>query len=62
VLAVLIAALTLHDYLATLIVHHRRDKGPVDRKHLQSYLDEFVFRFNRRRNRHAAFRSRLGLS
>ncbi len=26
-------------------------------KHLQSYLDEFVFRFNRRRTRHAAFRS-----
>jgi len=26
-------------------------------KHLQSYLDEFVFRFNRRRARHAAFRS-----
>ena len=28
-------------------------------KHLQSYLDEFVFRFNRRRNRPAAFRSLL---
>ena len=26
-------------------------------KHLQSYLDEFVFRFNRRRSRHAAFSS-----
>jgi predicted RNA-binding Zn-ribbon protein involved in translation (DUF1610 family) len=26
-------------------------------KHLQSYLDEFTFRFNRRRNRHAAFQS-----
>ncbi len=26
-------------------------------KHLQSYLDEFVFRFNRRRTRHAAFNS-----
>ena len=26
-------------------------------KHLQSYLDEFVFRFNRRRTRQAAFRS-----
>ena len=25
------------------------------RNHLQSYLDEFVFRFNRRRTRHAAF-------
>jgi hypothetical protein len=30
-------------------------------KHLQSYLDEFVFRFNRRRTRHAAFRSLLGI-
>ncbi len=30
-------------------------------KHLQSYLDEFVFRFNRRRSRHAAFRSLLGI-
>lgn len=31
------------------------------RKHLQAYLDEFVFRFNRRRTRHAAFRSLLGI-
>jgi hypothetical protein len=31
------------------------------RKHLLSYLDEFVFRFNRRRTRHAAFRSLLGI-
>ena len=31
------------------------------RKHLQSYLDEFVFRFNRRRTRHAAFRSLLSI-
>jgi len=30
------------------------------RTHLQSYLDEFVFRFNRRRNRHAAFPALLG--
>ena len=27
------------------------------RRHLGAYLDEFVFRFNRRRNRAAAFRS-----
>ena len=27
-----------------------------ERKHLQAYLDEFVFRFNRRKTRHAAFR------
>jgi transposase-like protein len=32
------------------------------RKHLQPYLDEFVFRFNRRRTRHAAFRSLLGIA
>jgi hypothetical protein len=31
-------------------------------KHLQAYLDEFVFRFNRRRTRHAAFHSLLGIS
>lgn len=29
------------------------------RKHPQSHLDEFVFRFNRRRTRHAAFRALL---
>ncbi len=32
------------------------------RQHLQSYLDEFVFRFNRRHTRHAAFRSLLGIA
>jgi transposase-like protein len=32
------------------------------KKHLQSYLDEFVFRFNRRRTRHAAFRSLLDIA
>jgi transposase-like protein/Zn ribbon nucleic-acid-binding protein len=31
-------------------------------EHLQSYLDEFVFRFNSRRNRHAAFPSLLGIA
>ena len=30
-------------------------------KHLQSYLDEFVFRFNRRRNRPSGLKSLLGL-
>ena len=29
---------------------------------LQSYLDEFVFRFNRRRTRHAAFGSLLAIA
>ena len=32
------------------------------RQHLQSYLDEFAFRFNRRHTRHAAFRSLLGIA
>ena len=31
-------------------------------KHLQTYLDEFVFRFNRRRTRHATFKTLLGLA
>ena len=31
-------------------------------KHLQSYLDEFTFRFNRRRTRPAAFRSLLRIA
>jgi transposase-like protein len=31
------------------------------RKHLQSYLNEFVFRFNRRATPHAAFRTLLGI-
>ena len=32
------------------------------RAHLQSYLDEFAFRFNRRHDRFAAFASLLGLA
>ena len=32
------------------------------RKHLQSYLNEFAFRFNRRHTRHAAFPSLLSIS
>jgi predicted RNA-binding Zn-ribbon protein involved in translation (DUF1610 family) len=40
-----------------LSVHHG-----LRRSHLQSYLDEFVFRFNRRRARPAAFASLLGLA
>ena len=34
----------------------------VGAKHLPHYLDEFVFRFNRRRTPMAAFRSLLGLA
>jgi transposase-like protein len=32
------------------------------REHFQSYLDEFVFRFNRRHHRHTGFRSLLGIA
>lgn len=32
------------------------------KEHLQAYLDEFVFRFNRRHTPHAAFRSLLAIS
>ena len=41
----------------TLGVYHG-----LRRKHLQSYLDEFAFRFIRRRTRHAAFCSLLGIA
>jgi transposase-like protein len=34
----------------------------VSKKHLHAYLDEFVFRFNRRRKPMAAFQSLLGLT
>jgi transposase-like protein len=34
----------------------------VQAKHMQAYLDEFVFRFNRRRTPMAAFQSLLGLT
>lgn len=30
-------------------------KGAIRAQHLQSYLDEYVYRFNRRRDRHGAF-------
>ena len=34
----------------------------VDPKYLQNYLDEFVFRFNRRKTPRAAFQTLLGLA
>jgi transposase-like protein len=41
----------------TLGVYHG-----VRRKHLQAYLNEFTFRFNRRKSRHAAFASLIGIA
>ena len=37
-------------------------KDGREASHLQAYLDEFVFRFNRRKTRHAAFRSLFRLA
>ena len=38
--------------------HH----GAVSAKHLQAYLNEYVFRLNRRRNQQAAFQTVLGIA
>ena len=35
--------------------------GAVRKEHLQAYLNEFTFRFNRRKNLHAAFQRILGI-
>ena len=37
-------------------------KGAVRQEHLDAYLGEFCFRFNRRDNLHAAFQTILGIS
>jgi transposase-like protein len=36
--------------------------GAVEQKHLQGYLNEFTFRFNRRHNLFAAFQTMLGIA
>ena len=36
--------------------------GAVSAKHLQSYLNEYAFRFNRRRTPQAAFQTLLGIA
>ena len=35
-----------------VLVHKALAKARVEAKHLQAYLDEFAFRFNRRKSRH----------
>ena len=37
-------------------------KGAIGHEHLQAYLNEFTFRFNRRHNLHAGFQSILGIA
>jgi len=52
----------VHRILASLKVWAVGVYHGLRRQHLQSYLDEFVFRFNRRRTRHAPFRSLLAIA
>jgi predicted RNA-binding Zn-ribbon protein involved in translation (DUF1610 family) len=52
----------VHRIFADLKVWARSVYHGLRRKHLQVYLDEFVYRFNRRRDRHAAFADLLGLA
>ena len=52
----------MHRIFSNLNVWALRVYHDWRRKHLQSYLDKFAFRFNRRRTRHAAFRSLLGIA
>jgi len=51
-----LAASNLKTWL--LGTHH----GAVSQKHLQAYLNEFTYRFNRRRNLYAAFQTILGIA
>ena len=52
----------IHRVFGNLKTWLRGTHHGVEKKHLQPYLDEFVFRFNRRRTPMAGFQSLLGLS
>jgi len=52
----------IHKAFGNLKTWLRGTHHGVDPKHLQAYLNEFVFRFNRRRTPMAAFQSLLGLA
>jgi transposase-like protein len=52
----------IHQVFGNLKTWLRGTHHGVEAKHLQAYLDEFVFRFNRRRTPMAAFQSLLGLT
>jgi ISXO2-like transposase domain len=52
----------VHRIFANLKVCALGDYHGLRRHHLQSYLDGFVFRFNRRRTRHPGFRSLLAIA
>ena len=52
----------VHQVFGNLKTWLRGTHHGVESKHLQAYLDEFTFRFNRRRTPMAAFQSLLGLT
>ena len=52
----------IHQVFGNLKTWLRGTHHGVEAKHMQAYLDEFVFRFNRRRTPMAAFQSLLGLA
>ena len=52
----------IHQAFGNLKTWLRGTHHGVEVKHMQAYLDEFVFRFNRRRTPMAAFQSLLGLT
>ncbi len=52
----------IHQVFGNLKTWLRGTHHGVEAKHMQAYLDEFVFRFNRRRAPMAAFQSLLGLA
>lgn len=52
----------IHQVFGNLKTWLRGTHHGVEAKHMQAYLDEFVFRFNRRRTPMAAFQSLLGLT
>ena len=55
-------AVGIHQVFSNLKGWARGVYHGLRRKHLQAYLDEFVFRFNRRKTRHAASRSLFRLA
>jgi transposase-like protein len=52
----------IHQVFGNLKTWLRGTHHGVEAKHMQAYLDEFAFRFNRRRTPMAAFQSLLGLT
>lgn len=52
----------IHQVFGNLKTWLRGTHHGVEAKHMHAYLDEFVFRFNRRRTPMAAFQSLLGLT